>query len=78
MTAGPGNQHDLEQRYEAMYDRYGKPLESEYGGKYLAVSPRGETLLGVSLREVARQATARFGPGNFVYKVGERAVGKWR
>ena len=78
MTADAEKQHDLEQRYEQLYERYGRPLEAEHAGEYLAVSQRGETLLGESLREVARQATARFGPGNFVFKVGKRAVSKWR
>jgi hypothetical protein len=78
MTAQAENQRDIERRYDELYEQYGKPLEAEHAGEYLAVSPAGETLLGSSLREVARQATAKFGPGNFVYKVGARAVGKWR
>ena len=78
MTTSRDSQHEIEQRYEEVYQQYAKPLEAEHAGEYLAVSPRGETLLGPSLGEVARLATARFGRGNFVFKLGERAVGKWR
>jgi hypothetical protein len=67
-----------EQLYDEFYDRYAKPLEAAHRGAYLAVSRNGQTILGTSLREVAQQATSIFGPGNFVYKIGERAVGKWR
>ncbi len=71
-------QHETERRYDELYERYGKPLEAEHTGAYLAISPAGETILGATLVEVAQQATARFGPGHFIYRVGEPAVGKWR
>lgn len=63
---------------DKLYKKYGKPLESEHLGKYLAVSPDGKTLLGPTLIEVAQQAKAAFGPGSFLFKVGPKAVGKWR
>jgi hypothetical protein len=69
---------DLERRYDELYKRYGRPLERDHAGEYLAVSPRGETLLGATFPDVARDATEKFGPGNFVFKVGERTVGRWR
>jgi len=72
------SQDDLERRYDEVYDQHGRPLEAAHRGKYLAVSPRGETVLGSSLAEVAQQAKQRFGPGSFLFKVGERAVGRWR
>lgn len=67
-----------EQLYDQLYEQYGKPLEVEHRGAYLAISPQGKTLLGETLVEVAHRATELFGPGNFVYKVGEKAVGRWR
>ncbi len=69
---------DLERRYDELYEQYGRPLEHDHAGEYLAVSARGETLLGRTFSEVARKATEKFGPGNFVFRVGERAVGRWR
>jgi len=67
-----------EQLYDELYERYAKPLEAGHKGEYLAVSPDGRTILGRTPFEVAKQAADRFGPGNFVYKVGERSVGNWR
>jgi hypothetical protein len=69
---------DLERRYDELYEQYGRPLEAQHHGEYLAVSARGETILGPTLTDVATQASEQFGPGSFVFKVGERAVGKWR
>ena len=69
---------DLERQYDELYERYGRPLEARHRGEYLAVSSRGETILGPTLTEVAQNASDQFGPGNFLFKVGERAVGKWR
>ena len=61
-----------------LYERYGKPAEREHWGKYIAISPGGETLLRESLIGALEEATEKFGPGNFIFKVGEKAVGKWR
>ena len=72
------SKQEAETLYEALYEQYGKPLEATHQGKYLAISPEGKTILGESLLEVAQKAAATFGPGNFVYKISERVVGKWR
>ena len=69
---------DLKQQANLLYERYGKPFEAQHRGQYVAISPEGRTLLGDSVRDVLLQAKAAFGPGNFVFKIGERAVGKWR
>jgi hypothetical protein len=71
-------QPDLERQYDELYEHHGKPLEAQHYGEYLAISPDGKTLLGDTLREVAEQAEAVFGPGNFLYQIGPRAVGRWR
>lgn len=70
--------HELMQRSEELYEKYGKPLEEEHHGEYLAISPHGKTLLGKDLLDLMKEATDTFGPGNFIFKVGEKAVGKWR
>jgi hypothetical protein len=72
------HQQELDRRYDELYDKYGRPLEANHRGEYLAVSPDGNTILGTTLYDVAEQAEATFGPGNFLYKIGEKAVGKWR
>lgn len=63
---------------DALYERFGKPLEQEHEGQYVAVSPEGKILLGPTMLDVLRDASARFGPGNFIFRVGTRAVGRWR
>lgn len=68
----------LEQLSDKLYKKYGKPLEEEHWGEFLAVSQKGKTILGKALLEVAQKASSILGPGNFIFKVGEKAVGKWR
>jgi hypothetical protein len=63
---------------DAVYDRYAKPLEAEHLGDYVAVSPRGEVLVGPDLLDVAQRARAAFGAGNFLFWLGTRTVGRWR
>ncbi len=70
--------HEYMQKSEELYNRYGKPLEEQHRGEFLAISPDGKYLLGGTLLEVMKKATATFGPGNFIFKVGEKAVGRWR
>ncbi|MBM2811088.1 MAG: hypothetical protein HW416_1847 [Chloroflexi bacterium] len=69
---------DVDRRYDELYEAYGKPLEAAHAGEYLAISATGQTILGTTLREVARKARTAFGAGNFLYKVGDEAAGKWR
>ena len=63
---------------DQLYEAFGKPLEAKHWGEYVAISSRGETVLRSSLLEVAEEAARSLGPGVFIFKVGERAVGKWR
>jgi hypothetical protein len=61
-----------------LYEQYGKPLEAEHKGEYLAISASGKTVLGKSLSQVVTDALAQFGKGNFIFKIGNRAVGSFR
>jgi hypothetical protein len=67
----------LLEQSDALYERYGKPLEKTHLGKYIAISMTGKTLLADTLMELMPKAKATLGPGNFIFKIGERAVGKW-
>lgn len=62
---------------DRLYERYGKPLEQEHSGQYLAVSKDGRTLVAATLLEAVDQAVEHFGPENFVFKVGDKDVGEW-
>ena len=72
-----GNGQSTQQKAETLYERYGKPLEEQYKGQYVAISEDGKIRIGASLLELIQQAKAALGPGNFVFKIGERSVGKW-
>ena len=63
---------------DALYERYGQPLEAEHRGEFIAVTRDGRTLIAPSLEEAMLRSRNDFGPGAFVFQVGERAVGKWR
>lgn len=71
-------QLELLDQANRLYDRYAKPFEDQHGGKFIAIAPDGRALIGDTAREVGRAAKASFGPGNFVFKLGARTVGKWR
>ncbi len=68
----------LMEQAESLYEQYGRPLEEEHWGEYVAIFPDGRFTLGTSRLEALGKALAQFGPGSFLFKVGDRAVGKWR
>jgi hypothetical protein len=69
---------DRRKTAHALYEQYGKPLEAEHTGEYVVISDRGKTIVGKSLTEVMTNALEAFGKGNFVFKIGSRAVGSFR
>ena len=62
-------QDRLNRKADRLYDRYVKPLEADHYGDYIAVSPKGQVILGADMLEVAKRATDAFGRGNFVFKL---------
>jgi hypothetical protein len=69
---------DRRKTARALYEQYGKPLEREHTGEYVVISNSGKTIVGKSLTEVVVNSIERFGKGNFVFKIGSRAVGSFR
>lgn len=61
-----------------LYEHYAKPLEKGHTGEYVAITVDGRMVLGASALEVVRKAKASFGPGTYTFKIGQRAVGRWR
>lgn len=61
---------------DAVYDRYVAAVEKNHWGEFVAVSRDGRTLRGTDRRELTRRAADAFGPGNYIYKIGPRAVGR--
>ncbi len=61
---------------DQLYERYGKPLEHDCTGQYVAIGPSGQPVVGPTAAEVLRQAVDSFGSGNFALKrVGHSAFG---
>ncbi|MAG35505.1 MAG: hypothetical protein CL878_04570 [Dehalococcoidia bacterium] len=71
----------LDERSEkdrVLYQQYGKSLEQEHRGKFLAISDDGKTIPGKNDVEILAQAIAEFGSGNFAFvRVGHLASGLW-
>lgn len=59
-----------------VYQKFVKPLEKDHWGKFVAVSSKGKTILTDSLFEAVEKGIRILGSGNFVFKVGEKVVGK--
>jgi hypothetical protein len=63
---------------ERLYEQYGKPLEQQHTGEFVAIGPEGQTILGTDPDRVLRQAIDTFGSGNFaITRVGEKTFGQW-
>ena len=69
---------ELKQISDNLYEKYGKPLETEHYGQYVAISRAGKVVLGPTVLDVMDRARTIMGPGNFIFKVGEKSVGKIR
>jgi hypothetical protein len=69
---------DRRKTARALYEQYGKPLEAEHKGEYVVISNNGNIIMGKNLTEVVMRSIERFGKGNFVFKIGSRAVGSFR
>ena len=69
-------QKDAERR--RLYEKYGKPLEANHAGEFIAISMDGEILLGKRDGETLRRALDKFGRGNFAMaRVGCDVMHEW-
>jgi hypothetical protein len=78
-SSGPASgSNSLVALADHLYERFGRGLEHDHEGSFVAINPDGRYLIGATAGEVGRRAKAAFGPGNFVFKIGLRVVGRWR
>ncbi len=73
----PDQQEQLRQAKELgdrLYERYGKPLEAEHWGKYLAIHPDGRIALDADYKTLTDRAYTELGTEVYVFKVGPRAT----
>jgi len=71
-------QAQLHQQADALYERYGKPLEEDHWGEFIVISLDGKTVIASTLIAAAQEAAAILGRGNFAFKIGDRAVATWK
>ena len=68
-----GEQDDL------LYDRWGKQLEPEHSGEFVAIADDGRTIFGPDELSVLHQAQELFAPGTFALRrIGADAEVTWR
>lgn len=64
---------------DRLYSRFGRDLESDHTGEFVAISDDGDFFLGTNEYGVAVEAVRRFGSGNFALRrIGADAEVYWR
>jgi len=61
-----------------LYETYAKPLEADHYGEYIAIASDGRFVLGATDVDTIVRANKEFGPGVFLFRVGERVMGRLR
>ena len=61
-----------------LYDLYGRALEKEHTGEFVAISLDGDIILGRREGEILKRALDTFGRDNFAMaRVGHEAMAEW-
>lgn len=55
-------------RDDRLYERYGKVLEPEHTGQFVAISEDGRLILGTDELALTSQAVEQFGTGMFAFR----------
>jgi len=67
------------EEFDKRYERYGKPLEIDHHGEFIAITEDGRVIVGKNDIEVVDRAIEEFGSGNFILcRAGDKSVGKIR
>lgn len=62
----------------SIYKQYVKPLEQRHKGEYVVVTPDGQTIFGADLMSAVLRAQQISAQDNYIFKVGDRILGKLR
>ena len=61
-----------------LYERYGKALEKDHTGEFVAISLEGEVILDRKMGKLLKRAVETFGQDNFAMaRVGHEAMVEW-
>lgn len=55
-----------------LYEQYGRHLEAEHDGEYVAIAESGRFVVGTDLHEVLMTARKVLGPGSCVFRIGKK------
>src|SRR5690242_18391622 len=58
---------EIGQRDDLLYDQYGKHLEAEHFGEFVAICEDGRTILGTEDVTVSGKANEQFGRGRYAF-----------
>ena len=61
---------------DELYERYGKPLEAEHWGEFVAVAPDGRTIVGDNPYKIDMEAWNTFGGEAVMFQVGKKGIVK--
>ena len=68
----PASVREVAERRVSLYEQYGKPLEPEYRGMYVAIQPDGATIIEKDYDALYARARSELGKGSIIFKVGEK------
>lgn len=73
------SKYEISQQADELYARYGKPLEAEHSGDFIAISTQGKIVRAPTLQQVLDLSLEQLGKGSYVFRLGaDRSVIKWR
>lgn len=72
------DQEALNREADRLYETYGKPLEAEHWGEFVAITPDGRVTIAPTAVDAVLGAQRAFGRGNFIFRIGERFVATLR
>jgi hypothetical protein len=78
MSNIPSKQNPSIHKANKVYNQYVKPLEEKHKDKYVLVTSEGKTIFAATWGKLMEQASRIPSPDNFVFKVGDRVLGKLR
>jgi hypothetical protein len=77
VTNSAADRRDVSKLMDQLYERYGKPLEKDHWGEFLAVTEDGRKLLADDYLQAAERGEQQFAPSLvYLFRVGEVAVGR--
>lgn len=72
------NRTSQNQEAHRIYDLHVKPIEHAHKGEYALVTADGQVVFAPTLEDVMLRAHERANPDNYIFKVGDVALGKIR